>query len=154
MARQRFVILEGPNGSGKTTLRGIVQNLLGQQGDHVIDRFVGSYYVYDRILRPGGFTWGADKWLRELDELEKLYEVRQIVLDCSLDVLRQRLANRFDGHHPWSNEQLLHQRELFNEWHEMCERHGLTSRIYWKTAVTPYDAATDITRWVNDHSAT
>ena len=36
-------------------------------GDHVIDRLVASYYVFDRILRPSGFTWGMNKWLHELE---------------------------------------------------------------------------------------
>jgi ABC-type branched-subunit amino acid transport system ATPase component len=148
---QRFVIIEGPNGVGKSTIRPLVSQGLGQMGDHVIDRLVASYYVFDRILRPSGFTWGIGKWLHELEHLDKLYQVFHVTLVGTPAEILQRLSLR--GSTTWTLQTIEEQARLFDEFHKAVKKQTTipAAEMGAFDHAGPRQSSDYIVEWINEH---
>lgn len=149
--RNRLVILEGANGSGKSTIRPIVARLLGQHGDHVIDRFVASYYVMDQMHgRKNPQT--VENLLEQLHDLQLYcYEVFHVTLIGTPAEMLRRLTYR--GPHNETIQSLERQQDLFSEFDRILE----SKTVVWRCQTGAFDhegpnmVAQIIADWVNEH---
>lgn len=106
-----LILVEGPDGVGKSTVvRGLRKK--ANFAWHVIDRHVGSCYVYDAM-----FDRHPDHrrdHLGELKALKHVYDVYQVVLMRPLKDLVKVVGFRGDTFH--TTAELQRQSELFTKW--------------------------------------
>lgn len=142
-----FVILEGPKGVGKSTLRPFVQEAFDQQA-HVVDRLVGSMWVFDRIYRRRFRE--TVSYLYELNTLASIYDVVQVVLHAPEEELRNRLLRR-DLLSVYMYDVKL-QARMFRLWHHLCSERSATTTLLVPAVGDPAETAQAIRRHVNDRS--
>lgn len=119
-----FVAVDGPDGAGKSTLIPLLRRAVHHKA-HVIERWLGSCWVYDRLAGEDEAAGEAnhataavrrdtDVW-DELKAMQAIYDVRQIVLIPTLSELKRRdplsttefLGRSIDAFESWLVESRL-----------------------------------------------